>query len=86
MLELTLVHGISRLKLLLVFGTVFSGSHTKFKEVVQASGKAFRLTADRETYRHIDGDSAGKTPVKKPINYGISEEYWKAANTRKERG
>lgn len=82
-LELTVVHGISRLKLLLVFGTVFSGSHTKFKEVVQSSGKGFCLTADREVYRHIDGDSAGKTAVNKPVDYRISEEYWKAANKGK---
>ena len=31
LLELTVVHHISRLKLLLVFGTVFSGAHTRFQ-------------------------------------------------------
>lgn len=83
LLELTVVHGISRLKLLMVFGTVFSGSHTKFKEVVQMSGSGFRLATDREVYRHVDGDSAGKTLAGQEMYYGISEDYWNAANKGK---
>lgn len=83
LLELTVVHGISRLKLLLVFGTVFSGSHTKFKEVVQMSGRGFRLAADREVDRHVDGDSAGKTAAGEEMYYRISEDYWNAANKGK---
>lgn len=83
LLELTVVHGISRLKLLLVFGTVFTGSHTKFKEVVQMSGESFLLTADREVYRHVDGDAAGRTSAGQEVEYAISEDYWKAANKGK---
>lgn len=82
LLELTVVHGISRLKLLLVFGTVFTGSHTKFKEVVQLCAKDFHLTADTEVYRHVDGDSAGKTAPGRAMDYGISEKTWKAANNK----
>jgi YegS/Rv2252/BmrU family lipid kinase len=83
LLELTVVHGISRLKLLLVFGTVFSGSHTKFKEVVQMSGRGFRLAADREVDRHVDGDSAGKTAAGEEMYYRISADYWNAVNKGK---
>lgn len=85
-LELTLVHSISRLKLLLVFGTVFTGTHTRFKEVLQLSGKKFRLTADREVHRHVDGDPAERTSAGRPVEYRVSENDWKSVNTRKERG
>jgi diacylglycerol kinase (ATP) len=80
LLELTIVSGISRLKLLLVFGTVFTGTHTRFTEVIQLSGSQFRLKTDRQVYRHIDGDFAGKSPVNKPIHYGISKSRWNAIN------
>lgn len=84
-LELTIVSGISRLKLLLVFGTVFNGTHTKFKEVVQLSGSRFRLKTDRQVYRHIDGDYAGKSPEHKFIEYGVGASRWNAiTNGKKE--
>ncbi|MDN3450546.1 diacylglycerol kinase family lipid kinase [Planococcus sp. APC 3906] len=83
LLELTIVSGISRLKLLLVFGTVFTGTHTRFKEVIQLSGSQFRLTTDRQVYRHIDGDYAGKSPKNEPIHYGISKSRWNAINNGK---
>jgi diacylglycerol kinase (ATP) len=83
LLELTVVHRISRMKLLLVFGTVFTGSHTRFKEVVQKSGAEFKLTVDEAVLRHIDGDSAGKATKNKPMTYAVSEQFWYAVNTRK---
>ncbi len=82
-LELTIVSGISRLKLLLVFGTVFNGTHTKFKEVVQLSGSSFRLKTDRQVYRHIDGDYAGKSPGNEFVEYGVSKSRWNAINKGK---
>lgn len=82
-LELTVVHGISRLKLLTVFGTVFNGSHTRFKEVMQMHGEQFLLTTDRPIFRHLDGDDAGKTPANKEVAYHISPQQWTAVNTTK---
>ena len=82
-LKLTIVSGISRLKLLLVFGTVFTGTHTRFKEVIQLSGSQFRLKTDRQVYRHIDGDYAGKSPINEPIQYGVSKSRWNAINNGK---
>lgn len=83
LLELTVVHGISRLKLLLVFGTVFTGSHTRFKEVHQTSGTEFKLAVDGAIFRHTDGDYAGKTPIQEAVRYTVSEHHWYAVNTRK---
>lgn len=79
-LELTVVNRLSRLKLLLVFGTVFSGKHLRFKEVHQLKGTQFSLTADRPVYRHIDGDSAGRTPETQGILYTVSESNWQSVN------
>ena len=79
-LELTVVNRLSRLKLLLVFGTVFSGKHLRFKEVHQLKSTEFLLTADRPVYRHVDGDSAGRTPESRSIPYTVSKSEWYSVN------
>lgn len=79
-LELTVVNRLSRLKLLLVFGTVFSGKHLRFKEVHQLKGTEFLLSADRKVYRHVDGDSAGRTPENRSIRYSVSKREWHSVN------
>ncbi|MDE0583777.1 diacylglycerol kinase family lipid kinase [Planococcus sp. A6] len=78
-LELTVVHGLPRLKLLAVFGTVFSGSHTKFPEVVQFSGKHFSLAVDRPVPRHVDGDDAGMADAQEPLRFRVSAKQWQQA-------
>lgn len=79
-LELTVVNRLSRLKLLLVFGTVFSGKHLRFKEVHQLKSSMFSLTADQPVYRHVDGDSAGRTPENRSISYSVSANDWHSVN------
>lgn len=77
LLELTVVHGISRLKLLLVFGTVFSGTHTRFKEVVQFSAKEiFAATPHHSVHRHVDGDAIAKTELAETVTYAVSASKW----------
>ncbi|MGM0897335.1 MAG: diacylglycerol/lipid kinase family protein [Bacillota bacterium] len=78
-LELTVVHGLPRLKLLAVFGTVFSGSHTKFPEVVQFSGKRFSLAVDRPVPRHVDGDDAGIADAQETLEFRVSAKQWQQA-------
>ncbi|MDQ0430436.1 YegS/Rv2252/BmrU family lipid kinase [Planomicrobium stackebrandtii] len=78
LLELTVVHQISRLKLLLVFGTVFSGAHTRFKEVSQMSSTEFRLSTDKPVCRHIDGDDAGMSLPNEMVVYSVSQYDWKS--------
>ncbi|RLJ82096.1 diacylglycerol/lipid kinase family protein [Planococcus citreus] len=79
LLELTVVHRLPRLKLLAVFGTVFSGSHTKFPEVVQFSGKHFSLAVDRPVPRHVDGDDAGMADAQEPLEFCVSATQWQQA-------
>ncbi|PSL31102.1 YegS/Rv2252/BmrU family lipid kinase [Planomicrobium soli] len=80
LVELTVVHNLSRLKLLFVFGTVFTGTHTRFKEVAQMSRPEFRLTANKAVFRHIDGDSAGTMPINQTVTYAVSKQYWQSVN------
>ena len=86
LLELTVVHHISRLKLLLVFGTVFSGAHTRFKEVSQTSSQEFRLSTDKPVSRHVDGDGAGISPPNEIVVYAVSHHKWNSINNSIERG
>ncbi len=80
LLELTVVHQLSRLKLLLVFGTVFSGAHTRFKEVSQMSSPEFRLSSDKSVFRHVDGDDAGMSPQNEMVVYAIRPLDWSSIN------
>ncbi|SIT85488.1 diacylglycerol/lipid kinase family protein [Edaphobacillus lindanitolerans] len=84
-LELTVIHGLNRLKLLLVFGTVFTGSHTRFKEVHRQSGGAFRLTADRRMPVHTDGEGAGLAEPGRPIPFEVRRAAWRLAGPTRNR-
>lgn len=63
-LDITVVHRISRLKLLLVFISVFWGKHTKFQEVEQFTGKYITIESTSEVLAHADGEGIGHTPMK----------------------
>lgn len=78
-LEVTVVHRLPRLKLLAVFGTVFSGSHTKFPEVVQFSGKNFSFAVNHPVPRHVDGDDAGMVDAEKKLEFRVSAKQWQQA-------
>jgi diacylglycerol kinase (ATP) len=63
-LDITVVHRISRWKLLLVFISVFWGKHTKFREVEQFTGKSITIASPGEVLAHADGEAIGHTPLK----------------------
>jgi diacylglycerol kinase (ATP) len=67
MLEITIVHGLAKWKLLLVFITVFWGGHTRFKEVCSLSGKKVGIAAERPVAVHADGEAAGTAPLEVQI-------------------
>ncbi|WP_404404419.1 diacylglycerol/lipid kinase family protein [Jeotgalibacillus malaysiensis] len=58
-LDITVVHGLSRLKFLLVFVSVFRGSHTKYKEVSLIRTDAVTCRTDRGVRVHADGEDNG---------------------------
>ncbi|HEU4964778.1 MAG TPA: diacylglycerol kinase family protein [Bacilli bacterium] len=61
--HLCVVHGLSRLKLLLLFGTVFQGKHVRLPEVTVRTGRAVEVQSDRPMTIHGDGEILGTTPV-----------------------
>lgn len=59
-LELTIVENISALKIVLVFGTLFSGKHLMFKKhVKQLSAQSFNMTYSKAVQGHADGEDIG---------------------------
>jgi YegS/Rv2252/BmrU family lipid kinase len=62
-LNITVVHQLSKIKLLFVFMTVFWGGHTRFKEVTSLTGKTVQVFSNMPLFVHADGEDIGCTPV-----------------------
>lgn len=77
--ELTVVHNLSRLKLLMLFMTVFFGKHERFKEVTMLKGEAFAITLDACAPIHVDGESLGQVEPRESVLCSIDERKWKLA-------
>ncbi|MFC7686775.1 diacylglycerol/lipid kinase family protein [Ureibacillus sp. GCM10028918] len=76
LLELSIVYNLSRLKLLLLFATVFFGAHTKLKEFVQLQGEQFTLYINEELPCHADGEILGLTKNYSKIYYTVYKRCW----------
>ena len=61
--DITVVQQLSRLKLLLVFISVFWGKHVHFKEVKTFTGTEISIQSDSPIYVHADGEQIGFTPL-----------------------
>ena len=67
--DVTVVHNLSRIKLLFAFATVFFGAHTKFKEIAQHKGAAILVESDEKINIHADGEFIGQTPVQVEVQH-----------------
>lgn len=67
--DITVVHDLSRIKLLLVFVTVFFGAHTKFKEIAQHKGANIKVESDEIMLVHADGELIGQIPVQVEVQH-----------------
>lgn len=76
-IELTIVHDLSRLKLLVVFATVFLGKHTRFKEVHQFTSTSFTISTSQNVIRHTDGEFAGTTTADVVDEFMVLKDQWK---------
>lgn len=74
--DITIVHGISRIKLLLVFVTVFFEKHTKFKEVTFLQGQVFDLIVADKVDCHTDGNYIGIVNQETNIHCTIQQNAW----------
>ncbi len=63
LLNIVIIHHLSKLKLLLVFISVFWGGHLKFKEVSVIKGKEISIYFNQPVPVHADGESIGETPL-----------------------
>ncbi|MFP7299456.1 diacylglycerol/lipid kinase family protein [Neobacillus niacini] len=63
LLDITVVHHLSKLKLLLVFISVFWGKHIHFKEVKTFKGRVVTIHSSSSLYVHADGEDIGFTPL-----------------------
>jgi YegS/Rv2252/BmrU family lipid kinase len=79
LLELTVVHDVSKLKFLVVFATVFFGKHTNFKEVHQMQAPTFTLSTNTSVYRHTDGEFAGLTDAFIQDEFIVKQGKWHLA-------
>lgn len=63
LLDITVVHRLTKLKLLLVFISVFWGKHIHFKEVKTFKGRRVTIQSSSSLYVHADGEDIGYTPL-----------------------
>jgi len=62
-LNITVVHNLSRIKLLFLFITVFWGGHVSFKEVAMFTGRTIKINSSDTLHAHADGEDIGLTPL-----------------------
>lgn len=79
LLELTIVHNLNKYKLLFIFGTVFFGKHTRFKEVIQLQASQFTIHMQENYEMHADGEKLQIATAKAPIIFTIADEQWQLA-------
>lgn len=63
LLDIIIVHNLSRWKLLFVFISVFWGGHTGFQEVYMGKGKKVSIKSEKPVFVHADGEIIGETPI-----------------------
>ncbi len=89
LLDICVVHNISRLKLLLVFSKVFKGNHTTHPAVTMLRGKEVNISSEEPLMIHGDGEMMGQTPieirVKHKIISVISNDFFERNDTNEQK-
>ncbi|MEK3975912.1 MULTISPECIES: diacylglycerol/lipid kinase family protein [unclassified Psychrobacillus] len=79
LIELTIVHHLKRTKLLFIFGTVFFGKHTAYKEIKQIQAKEFTIQMNDEVYGHVDGEFSCMTTPGSTYTFKVESDAWNLA-------
>ncbi|WP_456273697.1 diacylglycerol/lipid kinase family protein [Bacillus sp. AK031] len=82
MLDLTVVHSLSRLKLLIVFLSVFAGKHTGFKEVETYKVTEVKLNSVNSIPVQADGDYIGKIDKGGNLHITVQHHNWRSAEMK----
>lgn len=77
LMELTVVHDIAKLKLLLIFLTVFFGKHTRFNAVKSYTSNQFNIRLHDSVIGHADGEYIGQAKENQTIRYIVQENNWR---------
>lgn len=77
LMELTVVHDIAKLKLLLIFLTVFFGKHTRFNAVKSFTSHQFDIRLHDSVIGHADGEYIGQAKENQTISYFVQENNWR---------
>lgn len=80
LLEMTIVNKLPRWKLLFIFGTVYFGKHTKFKEVTQFQASNFNMIIHDEVFGHVDGEFSFVTDKDTAYTCSVVANAWNLAN------
>jgi YegS/Rv2252/BmrU family lipid kinase len=83
-LDITVVHHLSRIKLLFVFISVFWGKHIHFKEVKSFLGRCISIESSPNLFVHADGEFIGHTPLNIQIQPNALQVLTKKARVKKE--
>ncbi|WP_167578591.1 diacylglycerol/lipid kinase family protein [Jeotgalibacillus proteolyticus] len=82
-LDMIIVHQLSRWKFLAVFISVFFGSHLRFKEVEHLSGRKVQIKVFSEAFIHADGEFGGVLSEKSPLWIQLHSKSWNHIRTDK---
>ncbi len=82
--ELTIVHNISRVKLLLIFATVFFEKHTKFQEISFLQSEQFDIVVHANSVDcHTDGNYIGAIGQDVVVRCTVQQQAWKCITLEK---
>ena len=77
LLDVTLVRGMSRRRLIKCFPLIFTGEHVHLEEVETFQARRIRLTTDVAKVLTPDGELVGITPVEIECLHRAIEVFWK---------
>ncbi|MEI4769228.1 diacylglycerol kinase family protein [Psychrobacillus sp. FJAT-51614] len=79
LIEMTVVSKLAKWKLLFIFGTVFFGKHTKYKEVKQFQASNFTIMMHDQVYGHVDGEFSCLTEPDHRYSFSVQSKAWNLA-------
>ncbi|OIU70897.1 diacylglycerol/lipid kinase family protein [Rossellomorea aquimaris] len=79
-LDLTIVSGLSKWKLMFLFISVFFGKHTELKEVHTLKGRSIKMKSRKGIPVHADGDFAGVIDECRELHAEVTHGSWKMLN------
>lgn len=83
LLELTLVHNLPRIKLLVLFVTVFFGAHTRFRAVVQTKAEKVKIRVkEQQILCHTDGEIIRPSTNNPTLEFVIQPKSWNLAKEK----